>query len=271
MICVYDGSFEGLLSVAAEARRTGAVPSEVVRTDAWQPSLLDDARTITTDSTAARELMQALRDAGSNRVARNVIYCYLSEQPGFEAPVVAYVMRMLRDGAGADRHHADPTVRAVHTLAQKVGREVHRLTGLVRFRELQDGTFWAPIEPDYNVAYSVAVHFARRLPNQDWVIYDMGRDYGVAWRAKEFELVNMDPQVRDAAARIAEAPDDVITEREAHYQDLWRLYFRTIAIGTRVNPRLQRSLMPQRYWAYLVEKPQKTEFRSQETGVRRGV
>jgi probable DNA metabolism protein len=256
MIYVYDGSFEGLLSAAAHAHRQDCVPDEVVRSEMWQPSLLDAACTIATDPAAAHALMQKLRATGSNRIPRNVIYCHLSELPVVETPLVAYILRILRTGARADRHHADTTVRAVHDIAMKVGHEIHRLTGLVRFRELQDGTFWAPVAPDHNVVYSVAVHFSRRLPDQNWVVYDMRRDFGVAWRGKKFELVNMAPEVRDTAARIADAPAGVISEREAHYQGLWQLYFTTIAIGTRVNPRLQRNFMPQRYWAYLVERPQ---------------
>ena len=267
MICVYDGSFEGLLTVAAETCHAGLTPTEVVRGDAWQPSLLDDATSIATDAGRAHALMDTLRGTGSQRIPRNVIYCYLSELPGFETPLVAYIARMVREGATADRHHSDDTVRAVHAMAQKVGHEIHRFTGLLRFRELSDGTLWAPLEPDHNIVYSVAVHFSRRLPNREWVVYDMRRDFGVAWKERRLVLVNMNPDLYAAAARVADAPDKVISADERHYQQLWNVYFRNIAIGTRINPRLQRNFMPQRYWAYLVEHPQRSGIRSQKPGV----
>jgi hypothetical protein len=38
-------------------------------------------------------------------------------------------------------------------------------------------------------------------------------------------------------------------------ETLWRTYFRRIANPERRNPRLQRTLMPARYWDTLVENP----------------
>ena len=44
-------------------------------------------------------------------------------------------------------------------------------------------------------------------------------------------------------------------DQEAVFQQLWRQYHRTVAIEGRINPILQRTMMPRRYWKYLVEQP----------------
>ncbi|MBQ2881820.1 MAG: DUF4130 domain-containing protein, partial [Clostridia bacterium] len=37
------------------------------------------------------------------------------------------------------------------------------------------------------------------------------------------------------------------------FADLWKQYYRTVAISSRKNERLRRQYMPRRYWKYLIE------------------
>ena len=41
---------------------------------------------------------------------------------------------------------------------------------------------------------------------------------------------------------------------ERLFQQMWKTYFKAIAIKERMNPRKQRQDMPVRFWKYLVEK-----------------
>ena len=41
---------------------------------------------------------------------------------------------------------------------------------------------------------------------------------------------------------------------EKLFQDMWRTYFKAIAIKERINLRKQRQDMPVRFWKYLTEK-----------------
>ena len=43
-------------------------------------------------------------------------------------------------------------------------------------------------------------------------------------------------------------------EDEQLFQQLWRTYFKTIAIKERINPKLHRQNLPVRFWKYLTEK-----------------
>ena len=44
------------------------------------------------------------------------------------------------------------------------------------------------------------------------------------------------------------------SEEEKFYRDLWRRYFDSTAVSTRLNPRLQRQFLPKKYWKHLPEK-----------------
>ena len=46
-----------------------------------------------------------------------------------------------------------------------------------------------------------------------------------------------------------------ITDKEIEYQNLWKLFFNTIAIKERTNPRCQMEYMPKKYWNDLIENP----------------
>ena len=46
-----------------------------------------------------------------------------------------------------------------------------------------------------------------------------------------------------------------MTEEEQKYQQLWKLFFKTIAIQERKNARCQMQFMPKKYWQDLIEEP----------------
>ncbi len=257
MQLVYDGSFEGLLCALDAACHDAAITS-LVSCHAAQPQLFSAGDDVRTSPAQAARFSRRLRDASSRAVLRNVLYNYLSELAGFEDTLLAYVRMALQHGARADSYHAHDAVRAVHGCARKVGHEIHRLSGLARFRELRDGTLWAPVNPDHNVVCAVAAHFTRRMPAAAWIVYDMQRGYGVRWDTRDCALVVMDEEMQRQVQREPAGGTAIYSDAELAYQRMWRGYFETIAIAARRNPALQRRNMPQRYWPYLIERPART-------------
>ena len=251
---IYDGSLEGFLTAVSCSLDSGGLPEDIVPASGWQSSLFAQPETIKTTPLAADKLITRL-NAFSRQIIRNICYCYLSETPHFERPTAEYIFLAFKHGKNVDRYHANNAVDDVHRLSRKVGGEIHRLSGLVRFRKLSDGTFWAPIEPDHNVVLPLAWHFARRLPTQNWVIYDIARDTGVRWNTKECSTVTMDPAVVERIRISGADLPDLLAVEEIDCQKLWQNYFDSVSIAGRTNTALQKSNMPRRYWKYLVEKP----------------
>lgn len=245
----YDGTFEGLLTAVALALGAGTVPADIRPQGTGVQDLFDQPVPVTTDPDRAAALSARLERIDPH-IVHQVLHAFLAEEPDLGRPLFAYITLSLDRGECVDGFLTNPDVRRVVMTARRVGGESHRLKGLLRFRELTGGSLWAPVEPDANVVLLLALHFRRRLSAQSWVIHDMKRHVAVAWDGKDLEWLEGEGLRR----RIAELRPDQLSQAEQGYQDLWRTFFRRIAIPERINPELQRRNMPRRYWKHLVEK-----------------
>jgi probable DNA metabolism protein len=237
---VHDNSIDGRLSALAAALANLQIPEEIQPEDGYQASLFGSDVIVQADETAARKLMQRIREDISSEAVRHVIVVFLSELPNLDMPLYFYLRDGLIRGPDIDRWHANPYVKKVHDVSLKTGREIHRLKGLLRFRELADSTLWAPVEPDHQVLLPLARHFRCRLPGERGIIHDLRRNLAISWDAAGIEYIA--------------PPENVQTsENEEAVQQLWQTYFQSATIRDRINPRLQRQCMPVRYWKWLTE------------------
>lgn len=254
MLYLYDNTFEGLLCAFAEALAAGEVAAEFGPAGDAQPSLFAAPFRVGSDAPRAEALLARVRAQVSTDAVRRLTYLWLSERPGLEAAAYQYIRLGFEHGAAVDRYHTHPAVRETARVSRLVGGEVHRLHGLLRFRQLSDGSFAAPMAPDHNVLLPVAWHFQRRLGNERWMIHDTRRQLGAFHDGRQLELLELE----SSAGAAAESPavDPVrYSAAERTVQQLWRQYFRAIAIPERRNALQQRRCMPRRYWRYLIEVP----------------
>lgn len=244
----YDGTFDGLLTASARALAEGSEPAEFL-TERAAPDLFATSAAIDTEPGEAAALLRRL-DAISPGSVRTAMHAFLSEEPDIGGPIHTYVRLTLERGEEVDGFLTNPHVRRVVLTARRVGGETHRLKGLLRFRELRSGFLWAPVEPDANVVLLLALHFRRRLSGQRWLIHDLKRHVAVGWDGHDLEWL----EGAGLQRRLAELQPEALSSAEAGYQELWRTFFRSVAIPERINPALQRRNMPRRYWKHLVEK-----------------
>jgi probable DNA metabolism protein len=239
-IYTHDNSFDGRLSALAVALATAQTPADILPEEGRQVSLFGTDVCVESDWQTARSLLQRVRTDISSESVRHVIYNLLSELPGLDLTLYFYLCEGLMRGKEIDRWHANSHVKKVHDVSRKVGGEIHRLKGLLRFRELADGTLWAPVEPDHQVLIPLANHFRRRLPGERGVIHDMHRGIAVVWTKDDVQYI--DPLECFQTS-----------ENEEAVQQLWQTYFKSATIRERINPKLQRQSMPVRYWKWLTE------------------
>ncbi len=241
---VYDGSFQGLLTVLQVLRETGEEPDEI-RADgeAFQESLLADTVHVETDAERAEKLSRDVCSRISPRALRRSFYAFLSETREAEYHIYRYLWLGWELGADVDACLGDDHVHAVHGMSRCTGREAHRMYGFLRFRQLEGGLYYAPMESECDVLCLVAQHFLSRMGDQDWMIHDLAREQAAVyrWGKLAFAAVpGFDPR---------------LSGEEDLCQGLWKKYFKTIAVAERRNPRLQASCMPKKYWKILVEEP----------------
>ena len=244
----YDGTLDGLLTASARALDEAAEPADFL-SDSAVPDLFASPVVVGTDPETAAALLCRLEKVAPDSI-RTVLQAFLSEETDIGGPIHTYLSLTLDRGESVDGYLTHAHVRRVVTTARRVGGETHRLKGLLRFRELRSGFLWAPVEPDANVVLLLALHFRRRLSGQHWLIHDLKRRVAVAWDGRDLEWL----EGESLRGRLAEVQPDALSSAEAGYQELWRTFFRSIAIPERINPGLQRRNMPRRYWKHLVEK-----------------
>jgi probable DNA metabolism protein len=244
MICfVFDGTFEGLLTSIYEAYYNSDKPEEIIPNWQFEPTLLTEQVLIKTDEEKSNKVYNAIKNKISKEALRKVYYTFLSELDGACTLAYKYVRLGFKFGSEVDLYLHIDTVLNIHNITKKVSYECHRMLGFVRFKSVQS-MYYSPIEPDHNILGLIASHFASRLPNENWIIHDIKRNLAVFYNKQEWILTSFSK----------EASKDFFINKEGDlYESLWKEFFRTIAIDDRVNSRLQKRMMPVRYWKNLTE------------------
>jgi probable DNA metabolism protein len=254
-VYLHDGSFEGMVTAIAVAFTAPDPPDDILAESAYQGTLFDTPFRVGSDPERARLFLDSLRSDFGTGPFRNVLRAFLYDGIGRDLAVCRYLKAAATHGRRIDSCHHLEEVAELHRIAAKVSAEAHRFKGLLRFRELSDRSLYAPFSPDHRVIHLVANHFRTRLAAEKWLIHDVPHRMIAAWAGTE--LVEWSPTPESCAIL---APDGTILEdrlhpNEMHFQELWRTFFRSIAIDSRKNPRLQRQWMPKRYWSHLTEAP----------------
>lgn len=244
----YDGSPDGLLCAIADAIKQKERPAAIV--GPAEEGLLFAGRVhpVKSDEARADEVIGYFQKKASKGAARNLVYCLAGPFEKMELELLAYYRMGLKNGRNVDRLHADPVVHAVHQAARNVGREIHRYKGLLRFRKLKDGLYWAPFEPDHDIISALAPHFRARLSDQRWMMHDLRRQRAVVWDGQRL-YAELEPEIKLKGNPVADEEEGV--------QQLWKTFFNSVTIEGRKNSKLQARCMPLRYWRWLPEMEQR--------------
>lgn len=243
-IYIYDGTFEGFLTVVARARRKKEIPDGISRTEPEQQGLFIGVITVESDHDLSLAMCMDIADAISPYSFRNVYHAFLSETDGVEMALCKYLDLGWRVSKRIDRMLTHDLVLPVRKLAQKVRSEAHRMKGFVRFMQVREGFYYARLEPDHNILPLIAPHFADRFSDQDWIIHDTRRGRAIIHDSSRKQWV---PVAMDLLGN----PDFSVEEK--FFRDLWKKYFAKIAVEERLNPKLQRQKLPLKYQPFLVE------------------
>ncbi|MEJ6949620.1 TIGR03915 family putative DNA repair protein [Natronospora cellulosivora (SeqCode)] len=240
---LYDGSFPGMLTAVYQAFYARENLTNIIYCEDYQTGLFDKKINVETDLDKSDKVYKAIKEKISLDSLKKIYYCYLSEEKKSGQYIYQYLRLGFKIGNKIDNYLNHDIVDKVYKLSNKVAKEKHLLLGLLRFRKMENGFFYAPFEPDYNIITLLAPHFAGRLADQQWLIHDKKRDIAILYNKKEWVLTEYDQSLALN-----------YTEDEAYYQELWQNFYENIAIKNRNNPRVQKQFMPKRYWKHLVEK-----------------
>ncbi len=241
IVYLYDNSFEGFLTCIYRAYYSRENPIYII-TKEEQIDFLIQTIQVETDLEKSQKVYRAIQEKISQAALIKVFTVFLSEKKEMGTIILDYLRIGFKMGPQIDNYNIHPAVIQIDKLYKKVSYEKHRLLGLARFKELENGILYAQLEPDYNLVSLLAPHFSERLKNERWIIHDIKRAIGVFYNKEEWVIRN-----------IAEPENFLLSEGEEDYQDMWREYYKHIAIGNRKNTRQKKAFMPTRYWKHLIE------------------
>jgi len=241
-----------MLTAIATAIKSRQPIEDIVADNKLHKGLFTQNYPVVTNNDQAGRLMHYLQTSLSDCSLHYIMYAMLSESKGSELLICNYIQHSLKRGRQIDRDEAHPAVRAIHDQHYKVSHEVCHMKGFVRFRMLKKKLLYAPIEPDHNIIVPVAQHFQERLRDEQWIIHDLKRNIALMWDG-ELQSIEIDDEFTDYVKQCGSVSGEHLDIQEKYYQDLWKMFHRTVAIEDRINPSLQRQFMPKRYWKYLVE------------------
>lgn len=245
MLCyVYDGSFDGLLTAIYDAYYMHENPEYIVTEHDNVPALYLTIKHIAASPLKSEKVYNAILNKISREALDNIFYVYISEVFNSGAIVLNYIKLGFKYGSQLQMHMYDKRIMDVQKICRKVQWESQRMLGFLRFSCIGTNTYYAPMEPDYNILALIAPHFAERFSDQNWIIHDIKRKTAALYNKTEWILVRVDDT---AAARIC------AVNRDVFYENLWKKYFTDMSIKTRENPRLQKQHLPVRYWKHLTE------------------
>lgn len=239
---IYDGTFEGLLTaifMVYEERLNKAI---IIEKRFFEPDFFAEESQVFTDENKASRLWEGLLEFKQFRTT--VYRSFLSELPDKEKYILDAIRYVLKTKNAKDYGH--PSVLKLAQLAKQIGREKHRMEAFVRFKRTKDNLYAALIEPDFNVLPLIISHFKNRYADQQFIIYDRKRGYGIYYDLISVQFVTLD--FDDGILQKA------LHEEEQYYDKMWQDYFVSTGIKSRINKKLHLRHVPKRYWKYLNEK-----------------
>jgi probable DNA metabolism protein len=175
-----------------------------------------------------------------------VCRCALSKMKGRADVIYRFLIQGFSVGSRITENLSNPVVHPLFTASRKVNNEAGHFLEFVRFSELKNKILFSKIRPENNILTLIAPHFSERLADENWMILDVGRETAIIHKAGcEWFLT-------DATDMNLEFIEDY-SENEWQMQILWQKFVDTIAIKERMNLKLQKQLLPNRYREFMRE------------------
>lgn len=243
-IYIYDGSFDGFLTCVYNHYYENKAANITVEEN-YADNFLETSIKIATDSVKAEKVYSAIEEKISVFDLKKIYRVFMSSEEKKEMYLLEYIVLGFSIGNKISMFHSNDTVKRIESINHKINREIERMLGLVRFKELKSGIFYGKIETDHDILEFIAEHFAKRLNDETFIIHDKKRNKAVVCQNEKWYITSM--IIEDSDKNLE------VIDKEKETQNLWKEYFKRISIEERKNLRCQKNMMPSRYWLNLTE------------------
>ncbi|WNL34347.1 TIGR03915 family putative DNA repair protein [Arcobacter cryaerophilus gv. pseudocryaerophilus] len=240
MILLYDGTFEGFLSLVYEVYYKKLKPTKIYKT-LPNEILFEEILEINSSKESAIKVLNAIKTKFPKEILEKILNIFMCDSKEFEMALLEYIVIGFKDSKQLYNIN-NSCVFYLNNLEKELFRVTHKLTGFIRFEELEDKTLYAKIESKFNVAYFLGRHFLKRFNNQNFIIHDLNRKLA-------FVKMQNDYSIKEVA--FFDEPN--YSSNEEKFQKLWKSFFSGVTINERTNLKLQTQMVPLLYRTYMSE------------------
>jgi probable DNA metabolism protein len=252
MILVYDGTFEGYLTVVFECYSRKLEPINISSEKNLQETMFVEKEFINTNVANSDRVWKGLQKKLSTELNQLPYSAWLSNETSIEMALLHFIRMAFESPIPIEGNFGDMDVLMVRKAARRVMKEAMRMLQFIRFQRTLDDIYFSAISPDYDVMPMTLKHLKERFADQLWVVYDLKRDYGFFYNEQTIEEITLNE--KSFNTKNGEVPLNLLQEDEPFYQTAWKGYCKNITIRERLNLKLQKQHMPKRYWKFLPEK-----------------
>ncbi len=238
---IFDETFDGLLSCVFTAYSAKIFPDKVLPSNNLQQDFMCRYTTVKTDCNQAERVRKGLIKTAGWRAFHLAYTAFMSDIPEIFTSVFNFICLAFRHKNEVLNLLTNENVLAVEKGSFRSTREADKLKGFLRFREVEGEIMYGEIEPSCNVIEILAHHFADRFPLMTFIITDKKRGISAVYNG-EITLTTL------SLSNVLKN-----SKEEENYQQLWREFMDSLNIKERKNPKCQRTLMPKKYWKYMLE------------------
>ncbi len=240
MNVLYDGSFEGFLTLVYDVYYEALNPTSIMKNEPKE-LLFEPLHVVFTDETKAHKVLLALQKKFSKEHYQRIFHTFLCDSISFEMELLAFIVLGFKEQKTLE-NITIPAVFKLQSMENELLRLTHKMYGFTRFEELEDGMLYAKIETKFNVLPFLGEHFCKRLGNHAFIIHDVKRS-----------LAFIKDETTKHIKEVASFETPLLSQNETHVRELWKTFFTHVAIENRRNEKLQKSLVPLLYRTYMSE------------------
>jgi probable DNA metabolism protein len=255
LVYLFDNTLDGLLTAVFDSFFRKQKDVTLLAEGEQLPLFADELYRVSTDAEKAERVWKGLEKHLSKEGLHMITISWLSEERALNQPLFNMICKVFRQKRDISHNASDEDVLTVRNTCRRVLHEQLRMKQFIRFQKAKDGTYLGVVSPDHNVLPLITDHFSDRFNDQQWLIYDAKRHYGYYYDGKTVMRVTFEDEASvPFNLSSGKMDDDILSDNDQLFQDLWRTYFKAICIKERMNPKKQLSDMPRRYWKYMTEK-----------------
>lgn len=208
--------------------------------------LFCEYRSVQTDAAKAAKVITSIRRKLSEHIYEEVYKAALSQDHFRADKIYRFLIYAFAVGRGVMDMLQIPAVNDLFQMNRHLAREHNHMLGFTRFAQMKEGILLARIGPKNDITVLLAAHFADRMPEENWIIYDVNRKKAAVYQAgKGWVMVRADSS--EWQSRMERITD------EAAFENLWKTFCCSIGIQERYNPRCQMTMLPLRFRPYMTE------------------